>query len=154
MLSKFSHEESPGVVVKIPDPRPHLSSGESGNHSGNMMNVEMGGTCDWITGRTLTHFLKCYPGMTITSIKLSFEGVPVYLCGFQSQIRQSSGFSHSSVGKELACNAGDLGSIPESGRSPGEGNGNPLQYSSWRIPWTEEPGGLQSMGSQELDTTE
>ena len=30
----------------------------------------------------------------------------------------------------------------------GEGNGNPLQYFSWRIPWTEEPGGLQSMGLQ------
>ena len=39
------------------------------------------------------------------------------------------GFPHSSVGKESACNAGDLGSIPGSGRSPGEGNGNPLQYS-------------------------
>ena len=38
-------------------------------------------------------------------------------------------------------------------RSPGEGNGNPLQH-SWRIPWTEESGGLQSMGSQESDTTE
>ena len=35
----------------------------------------------------------------------------------------------SSDGKESACNAGDLGSIPGSGRSPGEGNGNPLQYS-------------------------
>ena len=35
----------------------------------------------------------------------------------------------SSVGKESACNAGDLGSIPGSERSPGEGNGNPLQYS-------------------------
>ena len=31
--------------------------------------------------------------------------------------------------KNPACNAGDLGSIPGSGRSPGEGNGNPLQYS-------------------------
>jgi len=31
---------------------------------------------------------------------------------------------------------------------PGEGNGNPLQYPSWKIPWTEEPGRLQSMGSQ------
>ena len=30
---------------------------------------------------------------------------------------------------------------------PGEGNGNPLQYSSWNILWTEEPGGLQFMGS-------
>ena len=39
------------------------------------------------------------------------------------------GFPCSSVGKESACNAGDLCLIPESGRFPGEGNGNPLQYS-------------------------
>ena len=39
------------------------------------------------------------------------------------------GFSHSSVGKESACNAGDPGSIPGSGRAPGEGIGYPLQYS-------------------------
>ena len=38
-------------------------------------------------------------------------------------------FSDSSVGKESTCNAGDPGSIPESGRSPGEGKGYPLQYS-------------------------
>jgi len=39
------------------------------------------------------------------------------------------GFPHSSVGKESACNAGDPGSIPGLGRSPGEGTGYPLQYS-------------------------
>ena len=39
------------------------------------------------------------------------------------------GFPGGSDGKESACNAGDQGSIPESGRSPGEGNDNPLQYS-------------------------
>ena len=39
------------------------------------------------------------------------------------------GFPHSSVGKESACNAGDPGSIPGSGRSTGEGIGYPLQYS-------------------------
>ena len=39
------------------------------------------------------------------------------------------GFSGGSVSKESACNAGDPGFIPGSGRSPGEGNGNPLQYS-------------------------
>ena len=39
------------------------------------------------------------------------------------------GFPHSSVGKESACNAGDPSSIPGLGRSPGEGQGNPLQYS-------------------------
>ena len=41
----------------------------------------------------------------------------------------------------------DMDSIPGSGRSPGGGHGNPLQYVlAWRMPWTEEPGGLQSMG--------
>ena len=35
-------------------------------------------------------------------------------------------------------------------RSLGEGHGNPLQYSCWRIPWTEEPGGLQSIRSQRV----
>ena len=44
------------------------------------------------------------------------------------------GFPSSSDGKASACNAGDLGSIPESGRSPGEGNGNPLQYSCLENP--------------------
>ena len=38
------------------------------------------------------------------------------------------GFPDGSDGKVSACKAEDLGSIPESGRSPGEGNGNPLQY--------------------------
>ena len=44
------------------------------------------------------------------------------------------GFPHSSVSKESACNAGDPGLIPGSGRSSGEGNGNPLQYS-----WLQNP---------------
>ena len=52
--------------------------------------------------------------------------------------------------KVSAYNAGDPGSIPGSGRSSGEGNGNPLQYSCLKIPWTEEPGGRQSMGSQRV----
>ena len=53
--------------------------------------------------------------------------------------------------KKSGCNAGDPGSIPGSGSSPGEGNGNPLQYSCLdRVPWTEEPGRLQSMGLQRI----
>ena len=44
------------------------------------------------------------------------------------------GFTCSSVGKESACNAGDPGLVPGSGRSPGEGNGNPLQYSCLENP--------------------
>ena len=100
------------------------------------------------------------------------------------------GFPGSSAGKESACNAGDPGLIPGSGRSPGEGTGYPLQYFwaslmaqtikippeiletwvqslgwedpldkgmathssilAWRIPRTEEPDRLQSIGSQRV----
>ena len=47
-----------------------------------------------------------------------------------------------SAGKESACNMGDLGSIPGLGRSPGEGNGSPLQYSGLESPMDclESPG--------------
>ena len=53
--------------------------------------------------------------------------------------------------KESAYSAGamgDVGSIPGSGRSPGGGHGNPLQYSCLENPWTEKSGRLQSIGSQ------
>ena len=43
-------------------------------------------------------------------------------------------FPHSSFNKESTCSVGDLGSIPGAGRSPGEGNGNPLQYSCLENP--------------------
>ena len=55
--------------------------------------------------------------------------------------------------KNLPVSAGDLGSIRKSGRSPGEGNGNPLQYSCLENPMERGAGGLQSMDSQG-DTTE
>ena len=59
--------------------------------------------------------------------------------------------------KYPSANAGDAGqegSIPGLGRSPGGGNSNPLQYSYLKIPWTEEHGVLlQFMGSQESDMT-
>ena len=59
------------------------------------------------------------------------------------------GFPGGSDGKESACSAGDPGSVPGLGQSPGEGNGNPLQYSCLVNPMNrEEPGMLQSMGSQ------
>ena len=50
--------------------------------------------------------------------------------------------------KNTANNPGASGSVPGWGRCPGEGNGNSLQYSCLGNPWTEEPGGVQSMGSQ------
>jgi len=60
------------------------------------------------------------------------------------------GFLGGSVIKNLPANAGyirDTSSIPGSGRSPGGGHGNLLQYLVWRMPWTEEPGWLQSQFS-------
>ena len=61
------------------------------------------------------------------------------------------GFPVSSDGKESALNVGDQGSIPGSGRSPGEGNGNPLQYSCLensmdRGAWQATVHGLQRVG--------
>ena len=52
--------------------------------------------------------------------------------------RRIQGLPYSADGKETACNAGDLGSIPGSGRSPGEGNGNALQYSCLGTPMDRE----------------
>ena len=59
-------------------------------------------------------------------------------------------FPGGSDGKASTYNAGDPGSIPGSGRSPGERNGNLLQYSCLENPWMEEPGRLQSTGSQRV----
>jgi len=61
--------------------------------------------------------------------------------------------SLSSASKESTCNAGDPGSIPVLGTSPGEGNATHSSILAWRIPWIEEPGRLLSMGSQESDMT-
>ena len=72
---------------------------------------------------------KGIPGSTVYIDKLSFM----------------VGFPGSSVVKNQLADAGDSGSIPESGRFPREGNGYPFQHSCLK---TEEPGRLQSMGSQ------
>ena len=63
---------------------------------------------------------------------------------------KSEDFSGSSDSKASAYNAGDQGSIPGSGTSPGVGNGNLPQYSCLENSMDEEPGGLQSMGSQRI----
>ena len=59
-------------------------------------------------------------------------------------------FLGGSDGKVSTYNVGDWGLTPGSGRSPGEGNGNPLQYLAWKIPWTEEHGRLLYMWSQRV----
>ena len=62
----------------------------------------------------------------------------------------ATGFPGGSDGKEAACSAEDLGSIPRSGRSMEEEMAPHSNIPAWRIPWTEEPGGLQSMGSKRV----
>ena len=69
------------------------------------------------------------------------------------KLKTIRGFPSGTSGKEPTCNAGDVrdvGSIPGSERFPKAGHGNPLQYSCLENPWTEEPGRLQSVGSQRV----
>ena len=63
------------------------------------------------------------------------------------------GFPGGSEVKASACNVGDLGSIPGSGRSPGEGNGNPLQYSCLENPMDGGAWWATVHGVADLDTT-
>ena len=79
--------------------------------------------------------------MNITKVKITFaSGVPCW----------SLGFPGGSDSKESACNVGDPGLIPGSRRFPGEGNGNPLQYSCLEKCMDGEPDGLPSMGSHRV----
>ena len=70
-------------------------------------------------------------------------------CGFRLPTPVFSGFPCGSAGKESACNEGDLGLIPELGRSPGKGEGYPLWYSG-----LENSTDYSPWGHKELDTTE
>ena len=56
-------------------------------------------------------------------------------------LKKKEEFHGSSVSKEFASSAGDLGLIPASGRSPREGSGSLLHVLAWKIPWIEEPSG-------------
>ena len=60
------------------------------------------------------------------------------------------GFPGNSNGKESTCNGGDLGSVPGLGRSPGGGQGNPLQYSCLETPMDRAAWQVQSVGSQRV----
>ena len=64
-----------------------------------------------------------------------------------------AGFSSGTLVKNLSTTAGDigdLGSVPGSGRSPGEGMTIHFSILAWKIPWTEELSRLQSMGLQRI----
>ena len=73
---------------------------------------------------------------------------PESLC-FSSTLGILEGFPGGSDSKESTCNVGDLSSVPGSGRPPLEKEmATHSSILAWRIPWTEDLGGLQSMGSQ------
>ena len=77
----------------------------------------------------------------------------LFICCVSSlECKFYEGFTGDSDGKDSACNAGDLGSIPGSERSPGEINSKPLQYSCLESSMNggEKPGGLQPMESQRV----
>ena len=78
-------------------------------------------THSWCRGKALEQDVGSNPD----SLAVLWLGFILYF----SSLICKMGFPGSWVGKESACSAEDLGSIPESGRSPGEGNGKPLQYS-------------------------
>jgi len=66
------------------------------------------------------------------------------------EYKENKSFPGNSEGKESAYNVGDPGSILGLGKSPGEKMATHSSILSWRIPWTEEPGKLQSIGSQRV----
>ena len=74
---------------------------------------------------------------------------PESLC-FSSTLGILDGFRGGSDSKESACNVGDLGSMPGSGRPLEKEMATHSSILTWRIPWTEDPGGLQSVGSQRV----
>ena len=84
-------------------------------------------------------------------IKIYFHYMILKFVKVESKIQKD--FPGGSDGKESACNAGgarDAGSVPGLWRPPREGNATHPSILAWKTPRTEEPGGLQSMGSQRV----
>ena len=104
-----------------------------------------------LTPMQLVHCgLSLLPDPTQHAEHLSLE---THCCSTQAFIFRS--LPSSSNGKESACSMGDLGSIPGWGRSPGEGHGNPLQYSCLESPiWQRSLAGYSLWGLKESDTAE
>ena len=86
------------------------------------------------------HLVGGGPGIHVAFGRLLLNPVPRASCGgswleaqIWGQLRTQVGFPGGSAGKEPACSAGDLGSIPALGSSPGEGNGSPSGVLAWRV---------------------
>ena len=114
---------------------------------------EAGGTTGWtLTVPCLVTFQSVYMGTQTHTHSSSYTACIIF--PYPSIFSESTillvnkhsviwGFLGGLVVKILPANAGDMGSIPGSGRPPGEGNGNWLHVLAWETAWTEDPGGLQ-----------
>ena len=94
-------------------------------------------------------------GQSIAVPEMKTHSLPSHRCknlGNVAKRIKGWGFPGGAVVKNPSPNARDTGSIPGSGRSPGVGNVDPLQYSCWEIPWAEESSGLQSIGVTKSQT--
>ena len=107
--------------------------------------------CLHLAGFCNTKIFKFFKIVVIHSHNFPFHFFLSFLFFFEKILEHLRGFPGGAVVKTLPVNAEgirDTSSIPGLGRYPGVGNGNPFQCSCLKIPWTEEPDGLQSMGSQ------
>ena len=106
------------------------------------------------------HYLLFFSIFSFQSLSLTLETILrcQEILGLYSYLKVGAkmlmGFPHSSVSKESACNVGDPASIPGLGDLLEKEMASHPSILAWKTPWTEEPGELQSMGSQESDTTE
>ena len=83
----------------------------------------------------------------ISNVSMQYMKAEIF---FYPPITVNMGFPGCLVIKNLPANAGDAGLIPGLGRSPGRGHATHSSVLAWRIPWTEEPGGLQPMELQRV----
>ena len=108
---------------------------------------------DWMRDHTNNFILAChihrYMGLALQHMNL---GRKINNSAHNSWVIHPMGFRGGLVVKNPPANAGDVSSIPGSGKPPGEGNSNPLQYSCLGNPMDRGVWQLQSMGSQKSQT--
>ena len=104
------------------------------------------------TALTFLMFLEKAP-WEIRSIEFCLIRCSVSFC-FSFEINYNPRLAQWLSGKESTCSAGDAGLMPGLGRFPGAGHAAHSSILAWRIPWTGEPGGLQSIGSKTVGPTE
>ena len=94
--------------------------------------------------------------MIFQEVYVAVGDMCLYVCVYTHTHAYTQGLPQGLSGKEFACDAGvtgDSGSIPGSGRSPGKGHINPLQYSCLKNPWMSEPLGYSPEDWKESDMT-